>query len=295
MEEVTEEITKVTKRVDFELPNEIVQVNFVKRQRGSITNKKHILYGGMMEGSKRTFVPKRSRSTFKYEKILTKEEQVYLEPAMGLVKNGLNPYLSDDNFWDTIKVELLKEGIKLNLSDPIDYIRWKILLTYANTVAPTLAELKRQNKQTYMFVIVRDGEQENSKVESFNVKKEAYKIVDKVETSTERLKEFLYLMGVRVSPDTSITWIKSKLADLVELDPGKIVEVYNTDNYAVRGLIARAVLSGVIKEVNGLYHLEDGIALCGEGESPSLSNAVKFLAHNNNADIRNRVDAKLGK
>lgn len=289
------ETMETTKKVEFELPNEIIQVEFVKRQRGSITNEKHILYGGMMEGSKRTFVPKRSRNTFKYEQILTKEEQVYLENRLALPQNGLNPYLAENNFWDSIKIELLKEGIKLDLNDPIDFIKCRILLTYGNTVAPSLAELKRQNKQTYMFVIVRKGEQDDSKVESFNIRKEAYKIVDLVETSNERLKEFLYLMGIRVAPDTSLKWIKGKLADLVEEDPGKIVEVYNTDNYAVRGLIARSVLSGVIKEVNGLYHLEDGIALCGEGESPSLSNAVKFLAHNNNADIRNRVEAKLGK
>jgi len=288
------EMNEVKVEKKFKLPNEKVQVEFIKREKGNVKNKNHVLYGGMLEGSSRTLSPRRSSTTFKYEKVLTDEEQKFLEKKLGTEKEGLNVYKKDNNYWDSVTVILKKEGISLDLSDPIDYIRYKILLSYTDLVAPSIDAHKLKNKLTYSFVIVHKGDRENEKVIKYNVTKEAYSIASKLDLSTEKTREFLYLYGVRVSGDASVKWIKGKLAQVVEDDPGGVVDLYTSGNYETRSLLARGVLCGVIKDVGNKFYLEDGVALAAENEISSLANSIKFLDDPVNSDIRMRVEAKIG-
>jgi len=281
-------------KAPFSLPNETVQVEFVKRQRGNITNKKHVLFGGMGENARRHLVPKRSKSTFKYIQILTKEEQAFLEDAMFLESGGLNVYKAENNYWDTISLDLVKEGISLHLNNPVEFIRYKILLSYTDMVAPSLNELKLNDKATYQFVVVRKGERANITVAKYNIKKEAYKYATQLELNMDSIKEFLYLAGIRAAGDASVSWLKAKLGILVEEQPDKVVDIMSSTDYTTRALLAKAVLSGVVLETSGKYSLEDGVQLCEEGEVASLSVAIKFLASNSNADIKNLIEAKLG-
>jgi len=289
-------ITQVAEVMElgFSLPNEIIKVQFVVKQRGSIVNPEHVAYAGMLEGAIREFIPKKSRHTFKYVQVLEKHEQDALEDIMGLEKNALSLYKESNNYWDDIKIPIGKDGIRLDLSSPTDYIKYKVLLTYTNTIATSLAELKVVDKATFMFVIVRPGEQDSEEVMTYNFKKEAYSIASKLEASKETIKEFLYLYGIRVASDISTKWLIARLGKIVEEDPQTLVDIYSSKDYSTRAIIARGVLSGVIKDVNGAYTLEDGIELCSENESPSLTNAIKFLSNPNNTDLKNRILAKIG-
>lgn len=279
----------------FSLPNEVVKLQYVKRQTGLITNPKHIAYGGMIEGAFREFVPKKSEDTFKYIQVLTKEEQDYLEEIMGMPKGGLNLYKEDNNFWDSVKFSIPKEGRNLHLSKPIEYIWYKVLLTYKNTIATSLAELKTKDLLSYAFVMVREGESENSEVAVYNVKKEAYGIAAKLETSTNAMREFLYLTGLRVTADVTKAWLIAKIAKMAEDDPQNMVDVYSARDYNSRSFIARGVLSGVIRDIGGAYTTEDGMNLCNPDESPSLANAIRFIADPRNHAIKSTLELKMGK
>ncbi len=287
----TEEITE---KKEFELPNEKVFIEFIARETGNIKNKNHVLYGGMLEGSTRTLTPRRSSTTFKYEKVLTSEEQKFLENKIGLEPQGLNVYKKENNYWDSLTVILKKEGVLLNLADPIEYMRYKVLLSYTNLIAPSLTDYKTKNKLTYKFVIIHKGEKDNAKVTKYNIKKEAYSIASKIESNVERVREFLYLYGIRVSGDASVKWIKGKLGEIIEDDPTGVVNLYTSGDYETRSLLARGVLCGVIKDVGNKFYLEDGLALSPENEVPTLANSIKFLKDAANSDIRLRVEAKIG-
>ena len=108
-------------------------VRYILKQKGNITNPRHVLYGGMAEGASRTFVvPKLSSG--KYVNVLTDDEKDFLEDAMGLEPNALSIYKKVDNFWDDsnplkiTRVRLTKLDSYLDLSSPEDYIKYKILL-----------------------------------------------------------------------------------------------------------------------------------------------------------------------
>lgn len=286
---------KVMDKPVFSLPTEVIQVEFIKRQKGQITNTKHVLYGGMSETAKRRLTPIRSKVNFKYIQILAPEEQGFLETALSLPKDGLSVYKVENNYWDTVYIDLFKEGISLHLSDPIEYIKYKVILSYTDLICPSLAEMKLAFRQTYMFVIVHSGDRANEKVSVYNVRKEAYKIAAQLELNPEHIKEFLYLAGVRSTGSSSITWLKEKLADMVEEQPQKVIDIVTAADYPIRALLSKAVLAGVVRDNNGRYSLEDGLQLCGDGETANLATAIKFLSSNSNADVKLLIEAKLGK
>ena len=81
------------------LRNERIIVRHVPRASGMVSNPKHVLYGGMAEGSKKTFtVPRLTSGTF--VNVLTKAEKAFLEDIMGLEYDALSVYKKVNNFWD---------------------------------------------------------------------------------------------------------------------------------------------------------------------------------------------------
>lgn len=285
----------VKDKAPFSLPKMVVRIEFIKQQKGSITNTKHVLYGGMAELAKRRLVPRRNQVNFKYISILTEEEQAFLEPMLSLEKGGLSIYKTEGNYWDGMYVDLFKEGINLDLSDPIEYIKYKIVLSYDDLVCPSLAQQKLAFKQTYKFVVVKPGEKGNEKVSVYNLKKEAYAIATKLELNMQHVREFLYLANIRSTSDASISWLKEKLSEMVEEKPQLVIDLHTSADYETRALISRGVLAGVIRDTNGKYSLEDGLQLCAEGEMATLANAIKFLASGANSDVKLLIEAKLGK
>ena len=136
------------------LRNERVIVRFVPRETAMVHNKNHILYGGMAETATRNFVVPRLLSTGIYKNVLTDDEKDFLEYAMGLEPNALSIYRKRDNFWDDSnengigRVTLHKQDNYLDLSNPADYIKYKILLANKDTIAPSQEELEERIEKT---------------------------------------------------------------------------------------------------------------------------------------------------
>ena len=137
------------------LRNERIVVRHVPKLTGMWgNNPKHILAGGMAEGASRTFVVPRLSSGM-FVNVLTDKEKAFLEEIMGLEYNALSIYKKTNNFWDDSndsginKVRLTKQDNYFNLSDPEDYIRYKILLANKDYIAPSLQTLQDAPKATY--------------------------------------------------------------------------------------------------------------------------------------------------
>ena len=128
------------------LRKEIITVKFIPQQ-GMISDPKHVLYGGLSERSFiHVTVPKLRSGVF--VNVLTDSEKEYLEAALGLESGAMNVYNKVDNFWSNATeggmsgVRLGKIDTRLDLSDPMDYIRYKILLANKDIVAPDLQTLQ---------------------------------------------------------------------------------------------------------------------------------------------------------
>ena len=136
LETVQEEVpVKDTEEYISPLKNERVVIRFIPKKSGLIPNdKRHVLYGGMAETAVRTFtVPLLRNGAF--ANILSNSEKDFLEEYMGFERNALSVYnrksdplkgTQGNNFWENFQVKLQKQDNYLDLSDPDDFIKYKV-------------------------------------------------------------------------------------------------------------------------------------------------------------------------
>lgn len=282
------------------LRNERVIVRFVPRQSGIVTNPKHILYGGMAEGAVRKFaVPKLTSGMF--VNVLTDNEKAYLEEVMGLEYNALSIYKKVDNFWDDSNeggistVRLTKGDNYLNLADPEDYIRYKILLANKDFIAPSLQDLEDHPKRTYQFVIVQEGEETRNANKEMSATMQSYMEFGKIQDNVQMLRTIIEILDGRpISQNTKPEFLQQKINKLIQADARLFLRVIKDPFLPTKVLIKRAIEGGLISNRGGMLYLKsDGTPLCGDNEEPTLNAAAKFLSSPKHQELKLSLEAKL--
>lgn len=282
------------------LRNERIIVKHVPKRTGMITNEKHILFGGMAEGAVRVFVvPKLSSGM--YVNVLTDSEKSYLEEVMGLEYNALSVYKKTDNFWDDsnvngiARVRLVKGDNYFNLSDPEDYIRYKILLANKDYIAPSLQALEDSPKATYQFVIISEGEEAKVTKDNMSITMKCYKEFGKIENDAETLKTIIELMDGRpVSPNAKLEFLQANINSLIQVDAKRFLKTIQDPLLPTKVLIKKAIENKLISNKgNYLYLKSDNSPLCEINEEPTLNVAAKFLSSPKNQDLKFSLEAKL--
>ena len=282
------------------LRNERVIVRHIRKQTGLITNPKHVLYGGMSENATRTFVVPRL-SSGNFVNVLTDSEKAYLEEIMGLEYNALSIYKKVDNFWDDgndigiSKVRLNKQDNYLNLSNPEDYIKYKILLANKDYIAPSLKDLEDTPKATYQFVIITEGEEDKSASDNMTSTMKCYKEYGKVEDDTHTLRMIIEIIDGRpTAPNVKIDALRNKVNSLIQANNKLFLKVITDPLLATKVLIKRSIESGLISNRgNHLYLRSDNTPLCENGEEPTLNIAAKYLNSPKHQELKFSLEAKL--
>ncbi|AGO48979.1 Putative structural protein [Cellulophaga phage phi14:2] len=283
----------VLEKTSFTLPDKKIIVRFIRKRKGMAADVKddHVIAGGMLNGSfKKIPVPMQKNGSL--ANVLTKEEKAFLESDEGLGK-GLSVYANKE-FWQDRYVTLVKGDNFLDLSDPIDYIDYKILLGNSDKIAPSLAV--QSHKATYQYVIVDSDEEMAIERDTFNYKKEAFKLYSKVEDNEAILRGILKIVNKRpVSEASKITWLRQEVEKLVDGDSKKFVEFMKDSDYEYKILLSNAEDAGVVITHNQKYSTSDGIELAEIDEIPSFANAVRYLANPKNSELVDIIKVKLEK
>ena len=100
---------------------------------------------------------------------------------LGFFENELGEDLSfhkkENNFWRDFKIKIRKDdslmqyGLKYDLSDPMDNLRYRVLKV-SPYVAPSWAE--RFDRAEYRFALVDENEQREAKVKKATLEQDAY-------------------------------------------------------------------------------------------------------------------------
>lgn len=273
----------------FELPNETVEIRYIKKQKGNVVNEKHILYGGLHEDAKIKYVPKQLENG-QMANFLTNEEKSYLEKALDLPENGLSIY-KKDSYLNTLSISLNKQGTTLQLYNPLDYMKYKMLLKYEDQICPNIADINK--KQTYRFVIVKKDDEAKATLKRVDVKKEAYKLLGKLEDDRNALRDFLMVSNIRVSEDTSVEWMNAEVAKMVDANPNKFVDILKDNSYPTKVLFQKAFAKGEIVRKNSQYYTKDGVALAEVNQPSTLENAIAYLESNVNQEYRLLLTSKV--
>lgn len=306
--ESTQEKPKRSKKVEEHsdqiiscLRNERIVVRHVPKLTGMWgNNPKHILAGGMAEGAVRTFVVPRLSSGM-FVNILTDKEKTFLEEIMGLEYNALSIYKKVDNFWDDSnenginKVRLSKQDNYFNLSDPEDYIRYKILLANKDYIAPSLQALQDTPKATYQYVIISEGEETKTAKDNMSATMRCYKEFGKIEDDFDTLRVIIETIDGRPTSKTAkLEFLQTKANELIQNDSKIFLKVINDPMLSTKVLIKKAIEAGLISNRgNYLYLRADNSPLCEINEEPTLNIAAKYLNSPKHQEVKFALEAKL--
>lgn len=283
------------------LRNERIIIRFLGRKSGIWgDNPKHVLAGGMAENSVRTFVVP-LLSTGAYVNVLTNNEKEYLEQALGLEYNAMSIYKKDNNFWSDAnpnginKVMLHKQDNILNLADPVDYIKYKILLANKNLIAPSLQVLQDKPKATYQYVIISENEETKYAKSGMNNTMLCYKEFGKIEDDRDKLRMIVEIItGRPTAPNTKIEVLQTKINELIQKDSRMFLKIITDEYLDTKVLIKRSLEAGlIVKRGDYLYLKEDGSPLCEYGEEPTLNIAARYLNNPTRQEIKFSLEAKL--
>lgn len=293
------EVTGENKLINC-LRNERVIVKHIDKQTGMVHDPRHVLYGGMAENAKKTYTVPLLRSGMFYD-VLTKDEKDYLEHILGLEPNALSIYNKENNFWSTANdkgvstVILYKQDNYLDLSNPIDYIKYKILLANKNNIAPSMEALQDTPKATYEFVIISEGDTAKAAKSSMSAKMQCYKEFGKVENDADILRLIIETIDGRpLSSNTKLEILQAKINDLIQSNSKLFLKVITDRLLPTKVLIKKAIDNGIIsKRGNFLYLRSDGTPLCNDDQEPTLNIAAMYLNEPKHQELKFSIEAQL--
>lgn len=284
-----------TEEVKSCLVNKKVYVKFIPRNYMGISNQKHILYGGMAENSVTILTVPVLDSTGTYKNVLTKNEKKFLEEFMGLEYDALSIYKKVDNYWDNFIVRLTKQGIVLDLSDPNDYIKYKVLRANNDIIADSLETLRDKPRPTYKFYMTVEDEETAMANDNMTAIMKCYKEFGKYESDYDTLKCVVELIeGRPLSSNTKLDAIKAKVNTLIQERTKEFLKTITDEYLSEVVLIKKALSSGVIAKRGDYYYLaRDNRPLCNNNENPVLSVAARYISLPKNQELRLLIEAKL--
>ena len=278
-----------TSKSTFNLPEKVINVKYIKRKKGMASNvtEDHVISGGMLSGAVKRFQCPLLRNG-SLANVLTSEEKEFLESATGL---NLSVY---GDFWKDHFISLYKDDNRLDLSNPLDYISYKILLNLKDDIAPSWSE--RNKRQTYQFVISSNEEEFIEKKVSFDNKKEAFKLYGKIEDDKDKLIGILNLLTNKpISLESSLNWLQTKVEEELDKRPEVFIQILKDKSLDTKLLIQNAIDKKVILKTSNKYKTVDGLDLCENGQIPTFENAVTYLDNPKHQDVRSFIEAKLNK
>ena len=283
------------------LRNEKVTVRFVPSQSAMVHQAGHVLDGGMADSAVRTYVVPRLKSGI-YKNVLTNEEKECLEEVMQLEPNALSIHKKTHNFWDDSneqgvnKVVLHKHDNIFDLSNPVDYIKVKILLANNDLIAPSLEELQERPQATYQFVIIREQEEARHDAGGISVMQKCFAEYGKIENDADTLRTIIEIFTKRpTSANTKLPAIQKEIFNCIQKDDKKFLKIVTDPMLRFKTIIVMAAEAGIIAKKNdGYYYLmEDGRPLCELNENSTLDNAAKYLSNPKRQDLLFRIEGKL--
>ena len=282
------------------LRNEKIIVRFIARAKGMITDPRHILFGGMAAGSKIKFTTPLLRSG-QYADVLTKEEKKFLEYKLGLEPNALSVHNRTNNFWSDAneqgigRIELIKGDNPLDLSQPIDYIKYKILLNNKDQIAPSIQVLQDKPKATYKFVIISESDTAKAANTKVTLKAQAYIEFGKINEDKEKMRVIIETIDGRpTAANSTVEYLQGKIGELIEANTKMFLQVVKDPFLDNKVLIKKAIEAGLISNRGNYLYLRDGnIPLCEHGQEPTMNIAAKYLSLPKHQELKFSIEAKL--
>lgn len=279
------------------LRNERVFVRFIPHESSFAGNDKHhVAYGGKVDGAIDSYCVPMLR-TGAYKNVLTNDEKDYLEEMLDLDSNALSVYKKENNFWDDYSVDLTKEGIHLDLSNPEDYIKYKVLLANDEYIAPSVQERLDRPKASYRYEIVREVEETTLENLKMDAVMQCYREFGKIENDLDTMRVLVELLeGRPYGSNPKPEFFKARINSLIQANARGFLKAITDPLLHTKVVIRRAQELGKISKRGDYYYLAaDNSPLCDGGENPTLSIAARYLNSPAHQDIKFLLESEVDK
>ena len=265
---------------------------YKKTNRKEFVTKGHPLFGGMMENTRISLKYPVDKNGRRRADIFTEEEIEELAQDLHIPVDEFNSY--SGKFWDTYRLELTKDDKYLNLSDPRDYIDYKIAINWYPIIAKNYTERKTH---PYIKYYVDKVDNENKRLLGVaKARKEVYDAYAKYEENKYVLKYVLERLGHITPSSTKLEVIQEMILDYIERDVYKMQAYFKEDNLIIKGLILEATESGILSMLKNKTIRSRNTELGNivfKGEEPKIGNVAKFLADKKNSSTLTTLKALI--
>jgi len=272
-----EVLEKETFTEDFKLPSKKIEVRPHIKPTAFIKDVNH-LASFLAPRAKKVYVTPIDRNTQRFKQLLSDEETKYLEP---LLHRDLSIYNRDHNFWSEFQVILEKDTLTLNLSDPVDYIKYKILK--ANTQEICSDERLLKSKLTYKYVLKDLDEAVHRDAEESDFEEKVWTLFGEIKKDRVKMLDFLRLSGRKVSDTSSDAFLISEIKKhYVKSSYENMLYFVNTlssTDFELNVIISKAVSYRIIEKNRNKYIFQN------EQIGSSLSQLVSYLKDPKNQDV----------
>jgi len=179
---------------------------------------------------------------------LTEEERIFFEQPSVLSMNpgDLSIYKKGrDNYWAKFEVKLTKDGLELDLSNPIQYLQYKVLLVNTDLIAKSFEDRFAGGGKRFMLV---DKDYEvKTKVDNANLMQSVWMEFGAIKNSTNKLRNVLKICTEKaLSKNVKLEFLIAEVTKIIEEDPNKFISVITDDNFEMRSFIEDAIEVGAI-------------------------------------------------
>jgi len=189
-----------------------------------------------------------------YRTGLTPEEEKEFAEKLGLPVNTLSR--TNGLFWGSVlKLRLPNDKpFRLNVSSPLDEIKYKVLLNRSD-VANNQLELAK-NPQAQFFIEDKESQAQVEEI-AMNYLFEATELF--MNMTAEIRKGYIKLYNRKGADDVSDTVIKSELFKQVNKDPKKFIDYCKNPDIDIRIKIEDMLENGLLRKKSNYYHFQEEV------------------------------------
>jgi hypothetical protein len=206
---------------------------------------------------------------------LDQSQKEELANKLGLESSALFNIYREDNFWKKFQVKLDNRGTTLDLSEPYDFVSYRVLMCNTDLIAPAWG--MRNAKQTYKYGLEREDERLKDEVTSVDNKEKAYVALHHMGASHDQMTNFMWAHYLQVKTaqrppiDAPIDWLKKEIGKIIEHDSDLFLRILEDETYPYKVLVMKALNVGALDRIGEKYRFH--------GTSNVLDNLDQMVAY----------------
>lgn len=214
---------------------------------------------------------------------LDESEEKELEAKLNLKPGTLSRF--NFSYWGDFRRSIVigKDGIRLNLNNPKDYIIYKNLLVHSDVAN---SETEKFDSPRYKYVITSVEQEAKVENEKAKIKRKAYRLFDKM--SQSEMTGFLKMIGKRPDSSSSPDFLESQINKVIENRPEDFIDIVEDKDFKMKVFISDCVNARILQKSGSKYSLTGGDVI-----GIDLDSTVKYLSDPNNQDVYKNLKVKI--